>query len=170
MQQRRGAPRPMGQNNSQKKDSNKSINAVEVKSYLNAWSTKQKLKVRLFRKVIRFIFLDSADLRICSRRNYSPEQGQQSFLPSVLFRKFRNEQYEPEFRIQQNRKLLIQHLQVKSPINSHLQFHKKMAERSEVKSGKRSFASKNLKFKFLTRGFASRFQLRFALQFFAKLK
>ncbi|CBY09234.1 unnamed protein product [Oikopleura dioica] len=44
MPQRRGAPRPMGQNNSQKKDSNKSINAVEVKSYINAWSTKQKLK------------------------------------------------------------------------------------------------------------------------------
>lgn len=44
MPQRRGAPRPMGQNNSQKKDPNKSINAVEVKSYLNAWSTKQKLK------------------------------------------------------------------------------------------------------------------------------
>ena len=37
MPQRRGAPRPMGQNNSQKKDSNKSINAVEVKSYINAW-------------------------------------------------------------------------------------------------------------------------------------
>ena len=39
-----------------------------------------------------------------------------------------------------------------------------MAERSEAKSAKQSFAS-NLKFKFFTRSFASRFQLGFAQNF-----
>jgi len=36
-----------------------------------------------------------------------------------------------------------------------------MAERSEAKSAKRSFASKYFKFSFLTRSFASRFNFRF---------
>jgi len=45
-----------------------------------------------------------------------------------------------------------------------------MAERSEAKSAKRSFASKYFKFLFLTRSFASRFLLRFAQPFLAKFK
>ena len=45
-----------------------------------------------------------------------------------------------------------------------------MAERSEAKSAKRSFASKYFKFAFLTRSFASRFLLRFAQPFLAKFK
>ena len=44
----------------------------------------------------------------------------------------------------------------------------KMAERSEAKSTKRSFASKYFKFLFLLRSFASRFLLRFAQPFLAK--
>jgi len=47
-------------------------------------------------------------------------------------------------------------------------FSIKMAERSEAKSAKRSFASKYLNFLFLTRSFASRFLLRFAQPFLAK--
>jgi len=43
-----------------------------------------------------------------------------------------------------------------------------MAERSEAKNAKRSFASKYFKFSFLTRSFASRFWLRFAHPFLAK--
>jgi len=46
----------------------------------------------------------------------------------------------------------------------------KMADRSEAKSAKRSFASKYFKFKFLARSFASRFLLRFAQPFLATLK
>jgi len=46
----------------------------------------------------------------------------------------------------------------------------KMAERSEAKSAKRSFASKYFKFSFLTRSFASRFLLRFAQPFLATFK
>ena len=45
-----------------------------------------------------------------------------------------------------------------------------MAERSEAKSAKRSFASKYFKFWFLTRSFASRFLLRSAQPFLAKFK
>jgi len=40
-----------------------------------------------------------------------------------------------------------------------------MAERSKAKRAKLSFASKNIKFLFLTRSFASRFWLRCALPF-----
>ena len=45
-----------------------------------------------------------------------------------------------------------------------------MAERSEAKSVKRSFASKIKVQNILTRSFASRFKLRFAQPFLAKLK
>jgi len=44
-----------------------------------------------------------------------------------------------------------------------------MAERCEAISAKRSFASKYFKFLFLTRSFASRFLLRFAQPFLARL-
>ena len=50
MPQRGQRPIAMGQNNRQTqrpKDPNKPINATEVKSYINAWATKKKLKVRL---------------------------------------------------------------------------------------------------------------------------
>jgi len=43
-----------------------------------------------------------------------------------------------------------------------------MAERSEAKNAKQSFAPKYLKFSFLTRSFASRFLLRFAQPLLAK--
>ena len=46
----------------------------------------------------------------------------------------------------------------------------KTAERSEVESAKRSFASKFINFYFMTRSFASRFQLRFAQPFFKSAK
>jgi len=45
----------------------------------------------------------------------------------------------------------------------------KISERSEVKSAKRSFALKYSLFRFLTRSFASRFLLRYAQPFLAKL-
>ena len=45
-----------------------------------------------------------------------------------------------------------------------------MAERSEAKRVKRSFASKYLEIRFLTRSFASRFQLRYAQPFLARFK
>ena len=45
-----------------------------------------------------------------------------------------------------------------------------MAERSEAKSAKRSFASKIKIRDILTRSFASRFQLRFAQLFLGKFK
>ena len=45
-----------------------------------------------------------------------------------------------------------------------------MAERSEAKSAKRSFVSKMIKIDYLSRRFASRFKLRYAQQFLAKLK
>jgi hypothetical protein len=38
-----------------------------------------------------------------------------------------------------------------------------MAERSEAKSAKRSFASKYIEFWFLTRSYASRYSLRYAI-------
>ena len=46
----------------------------------------------------------------------------------------------------------------------------KMAEQSEAKRAKRSFASKYFKIWLLTRSFASRFLLRFAQPFLAKFK
>jgi len=45
-----------------------------------------------------------------------------------------------------------------------------MAERSDAKSAKRSFASKIIYFNILTRSFASRFLPRFGLPFLAKFK
>jgi len=45
-----------------------------------------------------------------------------------------------------------------------------MAERSEAKSAKRSFASKYLNFVYFTHSFASRFLLRFAKQFLSRFK
>ena len=45
-----------------------------------------------------------------------------------------------------------------------------MAKLNEAKNAKRSFASEYLKILFLKRSFASRFKLRYAQPFFAKLK
>jgi len=49
-------------------------------------------------------------------------------------------------------------------------FDQKWLSEAKLKSAKRSFASKYFKFLFLTRSFASRFQLRFAQPFLAKSK
>jgi len=52
----------------------------------------------------------------------------------------------------------------------HFSFFLSWLSEAKIKRAKRSFASKYIKFLFLTRSFASRFLLRFAQPFLAKFK
>ena len=97
---------------------------------------------------------------------------QKKELMFILVEKFltKNIKFQPKYSSSSliNRKGLTPAGKVTSKLSTS--FSLKLTQRSEAKSAKRSFASKYLKFLFLTRSFASRFQLHFAQPILAKLK
>ena len=64
----------------------------------------------------------------------------------------------------------IKPLRVKNPFRCTIKIWPKMAERSEAQSENRSFASKYIRYIFMTRSFASRFLFQYAKRILAKLK